>query len=93
MAVWIMGVKQYHSESPTGSVVSMLGRRHQQANWTPPAVLSGGEYGVPEGLQFGFPGRAIGPGARYGLPRTGCLLATVSFSLEEVEPTYVTLPP
>ncbi|HEY5110042.1 MAG TPA: malate dehydrogenase, partial [Acidimicrobiales bacterium] len=30
--------------------------------WTSLAVVSNGEYGVPQGLQFGFPVRANGQG-------------------------------
>jgi len=31
-------------------------------DWTSLAVVSNGEYGVPQGLQFGFPVRANGQG-------------------------------
>jgi malate dehydrogenase len=33
-----------------------------EGDWTSLAVVSRGEYGVPEGLQFGFPVRSDGSG-------------------------------
>ncbi|MGO9559305.1 MAG: malate dehydrogenase [Acidimicrobiales bacterium] len=43
------------------SVVSMR-TATPEGDWTSLAVVSRGEYGVPEGLQFGFPVRADGAG-------------------------------
>ena len=43
------------------SVVSARTATHDGA-WTSLAVVSRGEYGIPEGLQFGFPVRADGSG-------------------------------
>ncbi len=52
------------------------------------AVVSNGEYGVPQGLQFGFPVRADGAGAWEvveGLPHDGFATERVRITTEELE--------
>jgi malate dehydrogenase len=40
--------------------VNAIWRPTAEGDWTSLAVVSGGEYGIPEGLQFGFPVRSDG---------------------------------
>ena len=40
--------------------VNSIWRHTRDGDWTSLAVVSRGEYGIPEGLQFGFPVRSDG---------------------------------
>ncbi len=57
-------------------------------DWTSLAVVSSGEYGVPEGLQFGFPVRANGSGGWTvveGLSHDGFATDRIRLTTEELE--------
>jgi malate dehydrogenase len=70
------------------SVVSIL-RPTPQGDWVSLAVVSHGEYGVPEGLQFGFPVRSDGTSwevvadQQHGEFALGRIRATAAELLEE----------
>ena len=56
-------------------------------DWTSLAVVSRGEYGVPEGLQFGFPVRSDGAGGWSvvaGLEHSGFAADRIRVTTEEL---------